>query len=770
MCVSRLKILSVALVCAVSAVFAQEGDMRAYDKVRQAASMIRGQRYAEALHILNDAATIGDAHAITRTQIDAGRIRAAIGLGDYALAKKYYVMAMADSPDEEADDMLRLVAGELYFATGDFDRALAVADSVSTPVYALTRAVHRVRALTMLQRYGDAVAAADSALDACSKSDRLYAPLLQNRGYALWERGDAAAAADDLRAAAGLCSDPTDRLNMLGNLAMAESEAGNHVAAIRAVNEAVAGLADGTPDGITARRKRAEVLYRAGRVREAVSVFKRFFRSERKALLANLPSMPPSQRLNYWCREKPLLSRCFIVGDSEAEFLYEVALLRRQTSLLGMRDTCRLQELLSIGTDALRMSLAADEAAVEIVGYAPERGRNAYAAVILPRRGKARFVHLMDEDEIYEPETVGTNSLYNAVRRESREEKNLLYGDSLWGERVWRPILSVLPDGVHHVYFAPEGIFHLWGIENMPFAGKEKYVLHRVSSTALLATRVKSSARRTRRRMLAVGGLDYNAVPSGAPAGSGNGEAADVLRSRTGNRGRFTYLKGTRVEADSIGRIEPGADVRHVMGEAELKDIMPAYDVVHIATHGYSLSFGLRRRPEFLADSVAIDRSLLASGLALSGANAGYSAANGEDGLLSAREICDMNLSGVDFVVLSACRTALGDVSDEGAAGLVRGLKMAGAKCVMASLWEVDDMSTMLFMQAFYNAIDSGMPARDAYLSAQRRVREEPVRIAYRRFSPSTLARERGVRYRELPPFAEPYFWAPFIMTDDFDI
>lgn len=73
-----------------------------------------------------------------------------------------------------------------------------------------------------------------------------------------------------------------------------------------------------------------------------------------------------------------------------------------------------------------------------------------------------------------------------------------------------------------------------------------------------------------------------------------------------------------------------------------------------------------------------------------------------EDGLLSARELCDIDLTGTELVVLSACQTAQGVVSDEGPAGLVRGLKRAGVKTVIATLWSVDDKATALFMKALY--------------------------------------------------------------------
>lgn len=733
---------------------------RAYELVREAAVLIKAQRYAPAMQLLREADALDGVPDLTRTEIVCGMMRAAIGQGDFVQANALYGRGMEYSPDEQADDMLRLTASEVCFATGDYDRSLALLDSVVTPSYGGVCAAHRVRALTMLGRHAEAIATADAAL-AAAGADRSV--LLQNRGYARWEAGDLFEAAADLSEAAAAMPAGADRLNTLGNLAVVESELGWHKQAIAHIDEAVAGLPASTPDGTVARRKRAEILRRAGRRAEADAAFRRYFAAEKKALQANLPQMSASERLNYWVKEKALLSRCFAEG-TDPVFLYDVATFRRLTSLLGMRDTSRMSAWLGVDASKVRRALRPDEAAVEIVAYEPERGRRVYAAAVLPARGAARFVPLISDDELYAPESVGTNSIYNALRRESAEEKNALYADTAIADRVWQPILRALPASVRTIYFAPEGIFHLWGIENMPFSGRDRYEVHRVSATAALTSRGASAA--SGGKSLVVGGLDYDALPGDTARASGNSEAAETMRAR-GAKASFGYLKGTRAEADSIARLR-GAAARHTMGEAELKALMPGYDIVHIATHGYSLNFGVRRRPEFMADSVAVDRSLAGSGLALSGANRGYSAARGEDGLLSAREICDMDLSGVDFVVLSACRTALGDVSDEGAAGLVRGLKMAGVRTIVASLWEVDDMSTMLFMQALHRELAAGASPREAFGAAQRRVREESVTLRYRRFSPATMARERRYTTRLLPPFAEPYYWAPFILIDDF--
>ena len=75
------------------------------------------------------------------------------------------------------------------------------------------------------------------------------------------------------------------------------------------------------------------------------------------------------------------------------------------------------------------------------------------------------------------------------------------------------------------------------------------------------------------------------------------------------------------------------------------------------------------------------EQSLSRSGLLMAGANKAVKLKNlsGEDGILTAKEIARLDLSGIELVTLSACETALGDLSGEGVFGLQRGFKKAGA-------------------------------------------------------------------------------------------
>ena len=65
--------------------------------------------------------------------------------------------------------------------------------------------------------------------------------------------------------------------------------------------------------------------------------------------------------------------------------------------------------------------------------------------------------------------------------------------------------------------------------------------------------------------------------------------------------------------------------------------------------------------------------------------------------------MASLNLEGVEWAVLSACDTGVGEIkAGEGVFGLRRAFQVAGARTVIMSLWSVDDQATRAWMRALY--------------------------------------------------------------------
>jgi CHAT domain-containing protein/tetratricopeptide (TPR) repeat protein len=686
-------------------------------------------------------------------------------LGEINSADKAFRSAIGLASKGVSREKILLNYSNFQIETGSYAKALETLSEVNTE----SLIPHKLINMAHARYYADDgdITAAVALLDSCialeTVSPELRRIALQNKGFYFMDNAEYARALECFNRVAANIKDKDEYYQCLGNVAITEAHVGRLEDAEKNIETVCRWFANrGQEDYRIALRKGGEIYHLAGDLKKSKQYYHTYFNRERASIIERLPNLSTELKLSIWEKEKPLLSKCFMLEDNDAEFLFEVAMFRRQTSLLGMHDIAGLKALLSVKPSDVRKRLKRDEVAMEFISYTDISGAEQYAAIILPAVGKARFVKLFPKEDIYNLH-VGKYSIYDAIKVDSSEAKNLLYNSETVGNHVWAPIIAALPERATKIYFAPEGVMHFLGIENLNFSGRDRYELHRISSTASLINR---GEKRKTGNMLVVGGLDYSNIPADSAVENPDHEAAAMLGKRFGKVNLFDYLPGTRSEADSIGR-KIKSTVCHEMGEGNLKNIMPNYSIVHIATHGYSLDMGIRKRPQYMADSIAVDVSLLSSGLALTGANIASNNAQMEDGLLSARELCDLDLSSVDFVILSACQTAQGDVTDEGAAGMVRGLKNAGVKTIIATLWSVNDVSTSSFMQKFYELLSAGVSKTAAFRAAQESLRTEKFRFPYRKFDAGTMARSNKVSYYSRN-FSAPYYWAPFILIDDY--
>lgn len=171
----------------------------------------------------------------------------------------------------------------------------------------------------------------------------------------------------------------------------------------------------------------------------------------------------------------------------------------------------------------------------------------------------------------------------------------------------------------------------------------------------------------------------------------------------------FPLLPGTGLEVSEIKEQLPDAQfyLTAEATEAQLKTVKQPR-ILHIATHGFFRPINKSPNP------------LLQSGLVLAGV-AERQSGGSENGVLTALEVTGLDLSGTQLVVLSACETGLGELTDgEGVYGLRRALVLAGAQSQVISLWKVDDDATKKLMVEYYRKLLSGVPRDVALRETQR--------------------------------------------------
>jgi tetratricopeptide (TPR) repeat protein len=74
-----------------------------------------------------------------------------------------------------------------------------------------------------------------------------------------------------------------------------------------------------------------------------------------------------------------------------------------------------------------------------------------------------------------------------------------------------------------------------------------------------------------------------------------------------------------------------------------------------------------------------------------------------ENGLLTAYDVTGMDLNGTELVNLTACETGLGKVTPEGVVGLRQAFRLAGARSIIVSLWQIPADETISQVKTFYD-------------------------------------------------------------------
>jgi CHAT domain-containing protein len=413
----------------------------------------------------------------------------------------------------------------------------------------------------------------------------------------------------------------------------------------------------------------------------------------------------------------------------------------------------------------IAQKLQKGQAAVEFISFRLYNKKwtdsTMYAAIILlPKDSTPHFVHLFEEKQLQRLLQSSSKKI-NAFA----VIQKLYSGDSLY-QLIWKPLEKYLTN-VHTIYYAPAGLLHRIAFQVLQVDPNhlliDNYQLHQVLSTrsvVLPRQLIKKPGSAAiwanieygiQREAVVHPGSKASTSRIGATTSSFNFYTWDTKKLRGKD---WRPLTSTKQEMESITKelLQAGIITAIDSGTVATEEAFKALDgrspkVLHLATHGFFLP---------LAESKTNDNSdgnnvfivqqnpMFRSGLVLAGANyawkGGLAISGKEDGILTAYEIAQMDLSNTDLVVLSACETALGDLQgNEGVIGLQRAFKMAGVNQLMVSLWKVPDKETAELMKLFYRNWLGGQSTREALRSAQLKMKEK------------------------YPP---PYYWAAFVLME----
>ena len=445
---------------------------------------------------------------------------------------------------------------------------------------------------------------------------------------------------------------------------------------------------------------------------------------------------------------------CYRLGEEAPEMLYDLALFSKNY-LLDKRQTDKVR------WQDVRKVLKAEDCALEFVQYRGANDKNHLACLVLKNSSeRPQFIEIAVLDNILKRKLNDQYNLdveqcmtYQRGEFQLSSIKNLLYSDSVLFRQIWTPRLMKAIGDAKKVYFAPDGFLHQLAIEYMfPDTLTDCY---RLSSTRVL-TKKKEPVDYS--KLLVCGGMNYHAKIN--PHTSGNDVRA--YNFFAGN-GTVNELPSTIKEIQTIMDVRKNpADTLLTGDKATDENFMQLlsrrYPIVHISTHGYfagSMDSGTDLKPS------TSDFSLSKSGLIFSGASSALTDkdfnTNMFDGVLSASEVAKFDMRGTDLVALSACQTALGDITADGVFGMQRALKMAGAKGLMVSLWSVGDLSSYKLFSYFYEELEKQQEKdiHKAWMVARKKLSEYVHITPY--FNMKTLEEDVHVTKFDQPNDTFPY-------------
>lgn len=276
-------------------------------------------------------------------------------------------------------------------------------------------------------------------------------------------------------------------------------------------------------------------------------------------------------------------------------------------------------------------------------------------------------------------------------------------------------LLSPYLAGVHTLYLSPTNLFAQFNYGAIPYKNgclDNYFDVVQMTTTADIDHMKSMSKAPSIKQTILYGGIDYgNPATRNRMGETHHSELSDAISE---TRRGFGYLPHTLTEVESIAAMFQNSSL--YIGEDASEQRVKSTDwprmegILHIATHGYSLS------SPSLNDSTKNSSKIMSirsrSGLLMAGANytlSGLSSAE-EDGILTSQEIASFDMGNVELTVLSACSSGMGDLTNTTGIvyGVANAMKSAGVKRIVATLWDIPDEASAVAMHSFYQHLKSG--------------------------------------------------------------
>ena len=466
--------------------------------------------------------------------------------------------------------------------------------------------------------------------------------------------------------------------------------------------------------------------------------------SQIKAAIASSNDAELAIRYQQWLSTKETLVRLYALPPTEwQQQRARVGSLEERANRLEKELSLRSAEFANDLKDRrltwqeVQQQLQPEEAAIEIVRVEKERDSLVFyvALGVTPASNAPSMVVLPTGLAM---ETKNFFYYKNAI--------TFRLADKLSYDLYWKPLESLLSSQTTTVYLAPDGVYHKVSLNSLLNPSSDRFLIEETTVRMLSSTRelLQPPAVPRPPEAYLLGDPSYQLatrpIDTLPPSPEDLSTASSGFNleglSHSAEDKYLDTLPGTEREVERLAQLlrnhqwKTHTYFKKDATEEAVKQL-DAPRLLHIATHGYFMSdllsdhsasvFGLHV-PNASANP------LLRSGLLLAGAEnslhrqflAPEDGPPQEDGVLTAYEAMNLNLTGTELVVLSACETGLGEIRNgEGVYGLQRAFLVAGAEGVLMSLWKVNDQATAKLMQLFYERWLSGEDKATALRAAQ---------------------------------------------------